>query len=79
MTRKDVVRDIKATKPCECGRVMILQQPDTVYLFDPPKYPLQWVCYGCGSVDTNAPVFVPYPRHNPTDLQRWRLANKESA
>ena len=79
MTRNDFVRDLKATKPCECGKRMILTETELVYMSDPPQYPLRWQCFGCGSTDADAPVFRPFKSHMPTNEQRWRAAQSESS
>lgn len=38
------------TKPCECGKQMILEPTGKALLVDPPMQQQNWRCFGCGAI-----------------------------
>jgi hypothetical protein len=65
---------VRATKPCSCGKQMILEIDTTNALL---SYPLQmhsnWVCYGCNTSE-KGPI-VRQRSNEEINEARWREVN----
>lgn len=61
------------TKKCKCGRIMILRGSNRVLLSDPPQYPQQWWCGGCGRVE-EGPI-IRGTNFEESVMEEWRQAN----
>lgn len=62
------------TKPCGCGRKMILIDKPFALTTYPPQYPREWWCGGCGAT-APAPNYVP-PTMHEINQGKWEEANR---
>ena len=60
------------TRPCDCGKLMVLETANIVLTTIPPQTPTLWRCYGCGSAISDGTKFLPMPE---TDRERWNRIN----
>lgn len=63
------------TKPCDCGKKMILVHTGEIHLTDPAQFPQEWWCGGCGKTEPG-----PTCRGKTDDelrMEQWRAANPE--
>jgi hypothetical protein len=68
-----VVDGMESTRPCFCGKVMILENVGFVLPTHPPQVPTRWHCYGCHQT-LKGPTLV---ERNTSDEERWKLANRD--
>ena len=61
------------TKPCECGKNMILRGTGRVLTTYPPQYPMDWFCAGCGA-RTVGPV-IRGKTDEEVAIEDWERAN----
>jgi len=63
------------TKPCVCGKLMILKEVQAVRILSSSRrYPCIWWCGGCGNRLSSEPL-----RERPrpdTDMYAWEEANR---
>lgn len=63
----------ESVKPCECGKLMIIEQRGFVLATNPPQVPTDWRCYGCGA-KVPGPVLI---ERQIDPRERWERANKD--
>lgn len=49
MTKDDQINN--TAKKCQCGKNMIKRGTGIVLCSNPPQYPMQWWCGGCGHTE----------------------------
>ncbi len=67
-----VVDGMESTRPCNCGKLMILEGLGFALSSNPPQVPTRWHCYGCHQI-LKGPILV---ERNTSDAERWAMANK---
>lgn len=60
------------TKPCECGKLMILRGTGHILTSYPPQYPQVWYCGGCDRTEKGPTLQGRLP---PSFMDDWRQAN----
>lgn len=65
------------TKPCQCGKKMILISTGIVLTCYPPIYPRIWWCGGCGAKEEGTPVRGETVEGK--NMRLWKEANGEEA
>lgn len=62
------------TKPCKCGKKMIKRFSGMVLMSNPPQYPWDWWCGGCGTHERGG-VDVPATETEEQRAQKaWEAA-----
>lgn len=66
----------EVTKPCECGKRMILVETGLVLASIPERYVREWWCGGCGRKETAPPRVA--ENKDAVEYRRWESANRET-
>ena len=62
------------TRPCTCGKLMILRWAGMVLTSYPAQYPTVWFCGECGDSEAGPTIMDVSPHYD--DFIRWAEANK---
>jgi len=65
------------TKPCECGKKMILRRLNHVLATYPPQYPQEWWCGGCGRTE-NGPTLRGMTKEE-MDMKEWESQQNDQS
>lgn len=66
---------LRETKPCKCGKKMILISSGTILFTYPAQHPQEWFCDGCGHKE-KGPTLRGMTK-DEIDRDAWEQTNQE--
>lgn len=65
------------TKPCQCGKRMILRTTDQILLSYPGRMKEEWWCGGCGQTEQIGGAVTGITKES-MDMLTWKAANQSN-